>query len=237
MGVNELSPRLPLKTDRAFIALVPKGEQTRREIVDQAYVLAGTKGLEGVTLGTLADRMGLSKSGLFAHFKSKESLQLEVLQTAIERFVAQVVLPALTQVRGLPRLRSLFEHYLDWIAGAPGKGSCFFMSLTQEYDDRPGALRDLLVQSQLDWQKTIARVARTAVEEGHFARKVDVEQVAYEVVGIGMIFQQSHKLLEDARARSRARSAFEVPPRPLPARSRLIPLRPRAIDARPHRPQ
>jgi AcrR family transcriptional regulator len=187
-----------------------KGEQTRREIVNQAYVLAGTKGLEGVTLGTLADRMGLSKSGLFAHFKSKEALQLEVLQSAIDRFVAQVVLPALTKARGLPRLRSLFELYLDWIAGAPGKGSCFFMTLTQEYDDRPGPLRDLLVQSQREWQKTIARVARTAIEEGHFARQIDADQVAYEVVGIGMIFQQSHKLLEDSRARLRARRAFDA---------------------------
>ena len=187
-----------------------KGEETRREIVNQAYALAGTKGLEGVTLGILADRMGLSKSGLFAHFKSKEALQVEVLQSAIDRFVAQVVLPALTKARGLPRLRALFEHYLGWIAGTPGKGSCFFMSLTQEYDDRPGPVRDLLVQSQREWQKTVARVARTAVEEGHFARRVDVDQVAYEVVGIGMVFQQSHKLLEDTRARLRARRAFEA---------------------------
>jgi AcrR family transcriptional regulator len=187
-----------------------KGEQTRREIVSQAYVLAGTMGLEGLTLGVLAERMGLSKSGLFAHFKSKEALQLEVLQRAIDRFVAEVVLPALTQARGLPRLRSLFEHYLDWIAGAPGKGSCFFMSLTQEYDDRPGPLRDLLVQSQREWQRTIARVARTAVDAGHFMRDLDADQVAYEVVGIGMIFQQSHKLLEDVRAKQRARHAFDA---------------------------
>ncbi len=189
---------------------MPKGADTRREIVSQAYGLAGTLGLEGVTLGILAERMGLSKSGLFAHFKSKEALQLEVLQTAIDRFVAQVVLPSLTRARGLPRLRTLFENYLGWIAGTPGKGSCFFMSLTQEYDDRPGPVRDLLVQSQREWQKTVARVARTAVEEGHFSRQVDVDQVAYEVVGIGMVFQQSHKLLEDTRARLRARRAFEA---------------------------
>jgi AcrR family transcriptional regulator len=189
---------------------VAKGEDTRREIVNQAYGLAGTLGLEGLTLGTLAERMGLSKSGLFAHFKSKEALQLEVLQLAIDRFVTEVVLPALTQARGLPRLRALFGHYLDWIAGAPGKGSCIFMSLTQEYDDRPGPVRDLLVQSQREWQKTIARVARGAVEEGHFTRHTDVDQVAYEVVGIGMIFQQSHKLLEDAKARARGHRAFEA---------------------------
>jgi AcrR family transcriptional regulator len=189
---------------------VNKGQQTRREIVNQAYALAGTQGLEGVTLGMLAERMGLSKSGLFAHFKSKEALQLEVLQCAIDRFVAEVVLPALTKARGLPRLRALFAHYLDWIAGQPGKGSCFFMALTQEYDDRPGPLRDLLVASQRDWQKTVARVARTAVEEGQFAPRTDVDQIAYEVVGIGMVFQQSHKLLADPKAKQRARAAFET---------------------------
>jgi AcrR family transcriptional regulator len=186
-----------------------KGQQTRREIVDEALVLAGSVGLEGVSLGTLAERLKLSKSGLFAHFKSKEALQLEVLQAAIDAFVKEVVLPALTKARGVPRVRAMAEQYLAWVRGYPSHGSCIFMALTHEYDDRPGAVRDLLVQSQRDWYATIAKAARLAVEEGHFGAEVDPQQFAFAFVGIGMAFQQAHKLLEDSRAVARARRAFE----------------------------
>jgi AcrR family transcriptional regulator len=184
------------------------GEQTRQEIVERALALAGEVGLEGVSLGMLAASMELSKSGLFAHFRSKEALQLAVLQRAIDRFTEDVVLPALKQPRGEPRLSMLFDRYLGWIRGCPGEGSCFFMALTQEYDDRPGPVRDLLVQSQRDWYGTIARAAQIAVEEGHLDPGLDVEQFAYEVVGIGMAFQQAHKLLANPRAEERARGAF-----------------------------
>ena len=193
-----------------------KGEQTRQEIVDRALALAGEVGLEGLSLGTLAAGMGLSKSGLFAHFRSKEALQLDVLQRAIDRFVQDVVLPALKQPRGEPRLRTLFDRHLAWIRGCEGQGSCFFMALTQEFDDRPGPIRDLLVQSQRDWYGTIARAAQIAVEEGHFRPDLDVDQFAYEMVGMAMAFQQSHKLLVNPRAEERARHAFEA----LIARSR-----------------
>jgi AcrR family transcriptional regulator len=193
-----------------------KGERTRREIVDRALALAGEVGLEGISLGVLAAGMDMSKSGLFAHFKSKEALQLEVLQAAIDRFIRQVVVPALTKARGEPRVKVLFERYLAWIRGHETQGSCFFMALTQEYDDRPGPVRDLLVQSQRDWHATLARAARIAVEEGHFRDDLDPEQLAFELVGIGMIYQQVHKLLADPRAEKRARAAVAA----LLARSR-----------------
>jgi AcrR family transcriptional regulator len=199
-----------------YYRLVSKGEQTRQEIVERALALAGEVGLEGVSLGVLAAGMNLSKSGLFAHFRSKEALQVEVLQRAIDHFIADVVAPALRQPRGEPRLRRLFDLHLVWVHGNGGRGSCFFMALTHEYDDRPGPVRDLLVQSQRDWYDTIARAARAAVEEGHFRADLDVEQFAYELVGIGMVFQQAAKLLENPRAEERARSAFEA----LVARSR-----------------
>jgi AcrR family transcriptional regulator len=195
---------------------VSKGEQTRQEIVERALALAGEVGLEGVSLGVLAAGMNLSKSGLFAHFRSKEALQVEVLQRAIDHFIADVVAPALRQPRGEPRLRKLFDRHLVWVHGNGGRGSCFFMALTHEYDDRPGPVRDLLVQSQRDWYDTIARAARAAVEEGHFRADLDLEQFAYELVGIGMVFQQAAKLLENPRAEEQARSAFEA----LVARSR-----------------
>jgi AcrR family transcriptional regulator len=196
-----------------------KGAQTRREIVDRALALAGEVGLEGLSLGTLAADVRLSKSGLFAHFKSKETLQLEVLQRAIERFVGEVVLPALARPRGEPRVLALFDGYLAWIRGRERRGTCLFIALSQEYDDRPGLVRDLLVKSQRDWHLTLARAAGIAVAEGHFRADLDVEQFAYEVVGIGMAFQQLFKLLDHPHAEQRARAAFEA----LVARSRRGP--------------
>ncbi|HEX3551881.1 MAG TPA: TetR/AcrR family transcriptional regulator [Thermoanaerobaculia bacterium] len=193
-----------------------KGEQTRQEIVERALALAGEVGLEGVSLGVLAASLNLSKSGLFAHFRSKEALQIEVLQRAIDDFIQDVVVPALRLPRGEPRLQRLFDLYLAWVHGNGRSGSCFFMALTHEYDDRPGPIRDLLVQSQRDWYGTIARAARTAVEEGHLRADLDLEQFAYEFVGIGMVFQQVSKLLENPRAEERARAAFAT----LLARSR-----------------
>lgn len=188
--------------------MMTKGEQTRREIVDRALTLAGEVGFAGLSLAPLAAEVKLSKSGLFAHFKSKEALQLEVLQRAIDRFVAAVVRPALAEPRGEPRVAALFDRYLGWISGRDRRGSCLFMALTQEYDDQPGPVRDLLVQSQRDWQQTIGRAASIAVEERHFRADLDVEQFAFEVVGIGMAFQQTCKLLEHPGAEGRARAAF-----------------------------
>jgi AcrR family transcriptional regulator len=185
-----------------------KGEQTRREIVDRAFALAGEVGLEGLSLGALAADLELSKSGLFAHFRSKEALQLAVLHRAIERFVGEVVLPAFAQPRGEPRVRALLDRYIAWIRGPERQGSCFFMALTQEFDDRPGAVRDLLVESQRDWRRTLGRAALLAVEQGHFRADLDAEQFAFEVVGICMSFQQTYKLLGDADAERHARTAF-----------------------------
>jgi AcrR family transcriptional regulator len=137
-----------------------KGEQTRQEIVERALALAGEVGLEGLSLGVLAAGMNLSKSGLFAHFRSKEALQVEVLQRAIDHFIADVVAPALRQPRGEPRLRRLFDLYLVWVHGNGGRGSCFFMALTHEYDDRPGPVRDLLVQRRPRRRPVLLRVRR-----------------------------------------------------------------------------
>ncbi len=185
-----------------------KGEQTRREIVDRALVMAGEVGLERLSLGNLAADVQLSKSGLFAHFKSKEALQLAVLQQAIDSFVREVVQPALGLPRGEPRVLMLFDRFLTWIIGGGRRGSCIFMALNHEYDDRPGAVRDLLVESQREWQRTLARAAQIAVEEGHFRAGLDAEQFAYEVEGIGMAYQQAHKLLADPKAETKAHAAF-----------------------------
>ena len=187
-----------------------KGEQTRQQIISQALRLSSEVGLEGLSLGDLAGQLKLSKSGLFAHFKSKEALQLEVLQAACDLFSRDVVKPAVAEPRGTKRLQALFDHYLKWIRGSGKARTCIFMGLSQEYDDRPGPVRDALARSQRDWQQTVARVARTAIDEGEFRKDTDVEQFAYEFTGIGMVFQQAHKLLHDSRADRRAYTAFDA---------------------------
>jgi AcrR family transcriptional regulator len=196
-----------------------KGQETRREIVDRALTVAGEVGLEHVTLGTLAADLDLSKSGLFAHFKSKEALQLAVLAEAVERFTVEVVRPTLAVPRGEPRLVALFERHLAWmrdeVAADPDSTpaavrGCIFMALSQEYDDRPGELRDAVVRSQRDWRGVIAHTVRLAVNEGHFRPDLDVEQVAFEFVGIAMAFQQTAKLLGDPEAERRIRAAFDA---------------------------
>jgi AcrR family transcriptional regulator len=196
--------------------MMSKGEQTRQEIVDRALAIATEVGLESLSLGALAASLDLSKSGLFAHFRSKEALQLDVVQRAIDNFIHEVIAPALRRPRGEPRVRALFDLNLAWIQGRERRGTCFFMALTQEYDDRPGPIRDLLVQSQRDWYDVLARAVRIAVEERHFLADVDADQLAFEVVGIGMAYQQASKLLENPRAEEQARHAFEA----LIARSR-----------------
>jgi AcrR family transcriptional regulator len=186
-----------------------KGERTKSEIIDRALAMAGEVGLEGLSLGVLAAGLNLSKSGLFAHFKSKEGLQLDVLQRAIDHFVQQVVLPALTKARGEPRVRALFHNYVAWIHGRQDEGGCLFMALNHEYDDRPGSVRELLVESQRDWIHTLARAARISVEEKHFRADLDADQFAFEVMGIAMELQQAVKLFADARALTRAKDAFD----------------------------
>ncbi|MBI1737298.1 MAG: TetR/AcrR family transcriptional regulator [Candidatus Rokubacteria bacterium] len=184
-----------------------KGEQTKQAILDHALNLATQVGFEGLTIGRLAEDLNLSKSGLFAHFNSKEALQIEVLRTAAERFIGHVVRPALTAPRGEPRLRALFERWLSWEQVMPG--GCPMVTASVELDDRPGRARDFLVQSQRDWLDTMANAARAAVREGHFRADLDCEQLAYELDGIMLAYHQSSRLMKDARARARAEAAFE----------------------------
>jgi AcrR family transcriptional regulator len=185
-----------------------KGDATREAIIQRALAQAVEVGLEGLSLGVLAVSLDLSKSGLFAHFKSKEALQLAVLEEAIERFAQRVIVPALAAPRGEPRVQALFERHLDWVVDNGFGSGCLFMALTQEYDDRPGAIRERLIQSQREWREVIAKAVSLAIRERHFAASVDPAQFAFEAVGIATAFQQAHKLFGDPGARERARRAF-----------------------------
>jgi AcrR family transcriptional regulator len=145
-----------------------KGEQTREAILAHALGLATRIGFEGLTIGRLADDLRMSKSGLFAHFRSKEALQLEILRLAGARMVESVVKPALAAPRGEPRVRALFERWLAWEQSPSLPGGCPFMAASFELDDRPGPVRDFVVQNLRDWIDTLAGAARIAVQEGHF---------------------------------------------------------------------
>ncbi len=186
-----------------------KGGDTRSSIVREALSLATSVGLEGVSLGVLASRLDLSKSGLFAHFKSKEALQIAVIDEARERFAERVVLPALAKPRGEPRVQALFENQLKWSENNGLGSGCIFMALVQEYDDRPGPLRDRVVDSQREWRDIIAKAVTLAAREGHFRKDTDAEQFAFEFVGLATSFQESHKLFRDKSAKMRAHTGFE----------------------------
>jgi AcrR family transcriptional regulator len=190
--------------------LVSKGQDTRQTILDRASELASVVGLQGLTIGTLAEALKLSKSGLFAHFRSKEALEVQVLEHVAGRFVELVVKPALKAPRGEPRLRALFELLLKWPTRKEFPGGCPLFAATGELDARPGPARDLLVTQQKDWSDTLANVVRTAITEGHFGKHVDPEQFAYELHGIELSYHQSRCLLKDPKAEHRARAAFEA---------------------------
>ncbi|MBW2527853.1 MAG: TetR/AcrR family transcriptional regulator [Deltaproteobacteria bacterium] len=186
-----------------------KGEATRKRVLEQALALASTLGFEGLSIGGLAKATDMSKSGLFAHFDSKEDLQIKALEHASESFVTHVILPALREPRGEPRVRALFDRWLTWGDRDAVPGGCPFIAAAYELDDRPGRLRDELVASQRDWVGTIGTAAKIAVEEGHFRSDLDTEQFAYELYGSFLAYHLYHRLLGDPRATIRVREAFE----------------------------
>jgi|SRR5262245_55290347 len=185
-----------------------KGEQTRTMILNEAVALASQLGLEGLSIGALASRLALSKSGLFAHFGSKEDLQLQTLTQVQKRFQERVFSPALAEPRGLPRLRALFSNWLAWVEnGQPG--GCLILAASLEYDDRPGAVRDLLVAGQRELRGAIAKAIRLAIDAGHLDPRTDPWQLGFELLGIVLATHHDRRLLGDARSPARAQEAFE----------------------------
>jgi AcrR family transcriptional regulator len=186
-----------------------KGQLTRHAVLDQAARTASEVGLRGVTIGSLADLTHMSKSGLFAHFGSKESLQLATVQHARDQFVNLVIRPALAAPRGEPRVRALFENWLDWDTNVL-PGGCLFVAAAVEFDDEPGAVRDELVRNQVDLDETIARVFRGGISERVFRDDADPEQFAFQMHGILLAFHQHSRLLGDPLAAERARRALNA---------------------------
>ena len=198
------------RTERSYyFVAVGKGEETRAAILDEALRLASAVGLEGLTIGRLAEELDLSKSGLFAHFQSKENLQLQLIDRAAERFVEVVVRTALAEPAGERRLRVLFERWLEWPKRVRQPGGCIWVAAASELDDRPGAARERLVALWRDWLATIARVVHSGQKVGAFRADVDADQVAFEMNGIALAWHLESRLLGDRRALERARAAFD----------------------------
>jgi AcrR family transcriptional regulator len=186
-----------------------KGAETRQRITDRAFLLAGRDGLAGLTIGRLAEDMGMSKSGLFAHFGSKEDLQIAVLQTASDRFTDQVIIPAFKAPRGLPRLRKLFELWLEWITDPGMPGGCIFVAASTELDDQPGRPRDFLVAAEKELLGFLTKAVQLAVEQGHFRSDTDCEQLAFELHAMVLGFTHAKRLLREPKVEARARTAFD----------------------------
>jgi AcrR family transcriptional regulator len=188
-------------------ARLRKGESTRAAIVDAALALARRDGLEGLTIGVLADQMGMSKSGVFAHFGSREDLQLAVINEYAARFIDQVLRPAVRRPRGMPRLRALLENWLALLARELEQG-CLMISGASEYDDRPGPLRDAVVAIVEGWKRELLRAIEQARDEGHLERGVDSEQLVFEIYGLMLVLHHDARLLHSRDSVKRARAGL-----------------------------
>lgn len=186
-----------------------KGRRTRQEILDLAVDLASHEGLEGLTIGQLAQQTGMSKSGLFAHFGSKADLQLAVVDHARDIFVRKIVDPARAEAKGVARLRALVLNWLDYLEQSLFSGGCFFAAASAEFDGRPGAVRDRLVALLREWLNAIEFSAQKAREMGELSAETDPRQIAFEVHALVMEANWAHQLLDDKDALRRARVGIE----------------------------
>lgn len=184
-----------------------KGAATREVILQRAYEIACSAGLEGLSIGPLADAVGMSKSGVFAHFGSREDLQLGVLDLAGERFAAEVFRPALAAPRGVRRLWAIIEGWFDWVR--QNEGGCLLLAAASEYDDRPGPLRDRVIAHERRWRETLARAAAFAVETGELASDTDVGQLAFEMYAVALVVHHDAGLFGYETACAQGRKAFE----------------------------
>lgn len=186
-----------------------KGEQTRQAILDEAFSLASCIGVGGLSIGVLAERTNMSKSGLFAHFGSKEELQLAVLRESQRRFADVVLRPALRQPRGLKRLRAMLLNWLDWTRAVDLPGGCVINAAAAEFDDQPGALRDEVKNALLALRRSLGEIVAKAVETGELRPDTDIEQFVFELNGIYQATQQNRRLFNDPDADRRALAAFD----------------------------
>jgi len=185
-----------------------KGTATRELILGRAYELAQELGLEGLSIGTVAISAGMSKSGVFAHFGSREQLQLALLESVGARFVEFVKTPALREPRGLPRLRKLAERWCEW--SRAHRSGCVLLSAAVEYDGRrDGVIREHVLRQQAFWRDQLTRAIGLAVDEGHLRKDTDTTQLAFEIYSLMLGLHHDAGLFGFDEARRRTELALE----------------------------
>ena len=200
-------PRTRAATATTHPTRRPRGLKTRRAILRKAVNIASLEGLEGLTIGKLAATLRISKSGLFAHFGSKEDLQCAVVDEARDIFVEKVIRPA-AQLRGLPRLRALCENWLAYGEQKTFPGGCFFSAASLEFDDRPGPVRDRILGLMKKWLENLEHAAGDAQDAGEIRKEVNVHQLAFEIQALAMGGNWSSRLFRDQSAFRSAKAAI-----------------------------
>lgn len=195
------------KNERSFyIVGMAKGEDTKLIVLEAGLDMASQLGLECVTIGNLAKTTNMSKSGVFAHFQSKENLQIEILHYAARLFSEGVIIPALKIKAGTPRIRSLVDNWIQWASELTG--GCIFVSASADFSDRPGKVKDVLLHQQKEWINCLKRIAQSAVQVGDFRRDIDDDQFAFDLYSLLLGFHLYYNLLDDAEIRKRQETAL-----------------------------
>ena len=184
-----------------------KGQQTKAVIIDAALRLAAQIGLEGLSIGAVAEVTGMSKSGVFAHFGSREELQISVIREYHDRFESSVFYAAMQKPRGMPRLQALFDNWMEQTSAEIDSG-CIYISGAVEFDDRSGPVRDALASSVATWQTALRRAVELAQEEGQLSRESDAHQIAFEIHGLILALHYEARFLRNPSSVVRARQGF-----------------------------
>jgi AcrR family transcriptional regulator len=208
MAVLEIPPKMGRATPfHTTGAAIHKGQQTKAAIVDAALGLATQIGLEGLSIGALAEVMRMSKSGVFAHFGSREELQISVIREYYTRFEEEVFYPALLHPKGMPRLKALFQNWMNRTSVEIDSG-CLFISGAVEFDDRPGAVRDALAGSVKTWLAALNRAVVQAKQARHLRGDVDEQQMAFEIHGLILALHYDARFLKTPGSVARAHTGF-----------------------------
>ena len=193
---------------RSIFVSMKKGDETKMVILDAGLDMASQYGLEGVSIGSLANLINMSKSGLFAHFQSKENLQIEILKHAGRLFADDVIVPALKTKAGVTRIKALVKNWVTtWSDNLTG--GCIFVTASAEYSERPSKVRDFLLSQQRDWIDSLSRMAESAIKVGDFRKDIDCEQFAFELYSLLLGFHLYDRLLDDTETKKRQEIALE----------------------------
>ncbi|HEY2629036.1 MAG TPA: TetR/AcrR family transcriptional regulator [Usitatibacter sp.] len=186
-----------------------KGEETRAQILNAAVEQASSQGFESLTIGSLAEKTGMSKSGLFAHFGSKLELQMAALDESARQFTEQVFMPALKAPRGLKRMRTLFDNWVTWPKRASLPGGCPIDAATREYQHQPGPMRDAVIERQRLLDRELTKTVQMAIETGELKANTDPRQLAFELTSLVLAFYRGELVLGADEARRHARVGFD----------------------------